>query len=48
MFAGRRRIVVYGAGRHGREIIDKVLESENHELVAVIDKNLVKKDRRAY
>lgn len=40
VFAGKKKIAVYGAGKHGREIIKQITDSENYELVMVIDRNL--------
>ena len=48
IYAGKRKIIVYGAGRHGVKIIDRVLRSKNHELIGVVDKNLVTKVVRGY
>lgn len=48
VFAGKRKIVVYGAGKHGQKVIDKILQSKNHELVAIIDKNLALKEIKGY
>ena len=48
IYAGKRKIIVYGAGRHGVKIIDRVLRSKNHELIGVVDKNLVTKEVRGY
>ena len=48
IYAGKRKIIVYGAGKHGIKIIDKILQSKNHELVGVIDKNLVTQEVRGY
>ncbi len=48
VFAGKKKIVVYGAGRHGQKVIDKVLESKSHELVAIIDKNSLLKEVKGF
>ena len=40
VFVGKKKIAVYGAGKHGRKIIKRIIDSENYELVMVIDRNL--------
>lgn len=48
IFEGKKRVVVYGAGRRGKKIINKILESKNYVMVAVIDKNINLKEIRGY
>ena len=43
-----KRIAVYGAGKHGTNIIRKVLDSKEHTLVAVFDKNWKIMSNREY
>lgn len=42
----KKRVAVYGAGTCGKTIIDKVLESDFHELIAVFDRNWMEKEER--
>lgn len=48
IFAGKRKIVIYGAGKHGQRVMDEFLQSKSHEIVAIIDKNLSLKEIKGY
>lgn len=48
VFAGKRKIIIYGAGKHGQRVMDEFLQSKSHEIVAVIDKNLSLKEIKGY
>lgn len=48
VFAGKKKIVIYGAGKHGQKVIDEFLQSKSHELVGIIDNNLSLKEIKGY
>lgn len=44
----RNKIIVYGAGKYGKKIIDKIITSRKHQLIAIIDQNLEKGEINGY
>lgn len=50
LFAGneKKKIVIYGAGNFGKKLVNIIHQSEKHELVAIIDKNLQGKNLNGY